>query len=190
MFGDTATIDISLEEATEALVGLRTLRDLTPMEQAKLNIYDAIETDEKVIDLNALMKKAMVSPAESHVALAPIGATKVGLNWFRGARNWDGNASGYADYQFHAGKWSYASKPGFGTDPAWTATAVLPSIETTVKPKIEDGDLLLWEPVWQNVTEIEPERVWDPAVLRHLGGPMYKVIAAWDLTDLEARLLS
>jgi hypothetical protein len=184
---ETALIEVSKEEATEALAELQTLKELEPMEQAKLNVYDAIANDEKVIDLQALMNKAMggnPSVRTTPVALAPVTADSVTLTVFRDA--WGDNPR----FEFSAGSWSYSTiEARDREDERLTATAVRPSIPVHIKPKVEDDDLILWEPVWQNVVETRSEPL-DPAILRHLGGSMYKVVAAWDLTDLEARLLA
>lgn len=42
---------------------------------------------------------------------------------------------------------------------------------------------ILWEAEWQAV----PPK--DPALLRHLGGDLYAVVAVWDLTELERAVL-
>jgi len=47
------------------------------------------------------------------------------------------------------------------------------------------GYHVLWEAVWQR----RPRAPRDPALLRHLGGDLWAVLAVWDLTDLERAVL-
>ena len=66
-----------------------------------------------------------------------------------------------------------------------TATAKAPYIPPGLRPKGSlDRYHLLWEAEWHSL----PPR--DPALLRHLGGGLYLVMATWDLTDLEATVLA
>ena len=46
------------------------------------------------------------------------------------------------------------------------------------------GYHVLWEAEWQQVV---PR---DPFLLRHIGGDLYSVVAAWDLTDLERSVIA
>jgi hypothetical protein len=43
--------------------------------------------------------------------------------------------------------------------------------------------VILWEAEWQHVPS-------DPLLLRHITGPLYAVLASWDLTELERAVLS
>lgn len=67
--------------------------------------------------------------------------------------------------------------------------ALVPMIPADVRPK---GTLerfhVLWEvPVWADRAATTPPR--DPYLLWHLGGALYAVIAAWDLTELERAVM-
>jgi hypothetical protein len=66
-----------------------------------------------------------------------------------------------------------------------TARAQTPSIPPQFRPA--DGTLadhhLLFEAVWQ------PAPTRDPLLLKHIDGPFYVVLAAWDLTPLEQAIL-
>lgn len=68
---------------------------------------------------------------------------------------------------------------------AWTAfrspTPIVPPEHTP--PYALSNYHVLWEADWQ------PYQPVDPALLRHIGGPIYAVIAEWDLTPLEAAIL-
>lgn len=66
-----------------------------------------------------------------------------------------------------------------------TSDAKAPYIPPALRPAGSlDRYHLLWEAEW---TRVVPR---DPALLRHLGAGLYLVLATWDLTDLEATVLS
>lgn len=64
---------------------------------------------------------------------------------------------------------------------AWdSAKAVLPIIPVHLRPRTAmDNYHILWEAEWRKI----PPR--DPYLLRRIGGDMWLVLAAWDLTDVE-----
>jgi hypothetical protein len=66
-----------------------------------------------------------------------------------------------------------------------TWTAMVPSVPPPLRPSRRLGDYFtLWDVDWQLVP---PE---DPALLQHVGGDLYAVVAVWDLTPLERAVLS
>lgn len=61
---------------------------------------------------------------------------------------------------------------------------VLPTIPPQFRPERPLGEFhLLWEAVWRPL----PTR--DPMLLKHVDGPFYVVLAAWDLTPLEQAVM-
>jgi hypothetical protein len=73
---------------------------------------------------------------------------------------------------------------------AWRA--MVPIVPPKQRPAGADtlaSYLLLWEAddwTWQTV----PRPPGDPALLKHVGGDIYAVVATWDLTELERLVLS
>lgn len=68
---------------------------------------------------------------------------------------------------------------------SYDVRAMVPSIPPRLRP--ESGQLgnyhILWEAVWENAPPT------DPMLLRCIKGPLYVVLATWDLTPLERAVL-
>lgn len=63
--------------------------------------------------------------------------------------------------------------------------AMVPPIPPGLRPKFNLANYhTLWEAEWQRVPPV------DPMLLKHLGGALYAVLAAWDLTELERSVLA
>jgi hypothetical protein len=70
-------------------------------------------------------------------------------------------------------------------DNAKQAVAVVPLIPAPLRPDANLANYhILWEAEWKHVA---PR---DPALLKHLGGDLYAVVAVWDLTEVERAALS
>jgi len=90
---------------------------------------------------------------------------------------------GYHRHSFASGRCVRVQAPeGARALPA--ASAIVPSIPPPLRPA---GALtrfhVLWEADW-----VQAPR--DPALLRHIGGDLWAVLAVWDLTELERAVLS
>jgi hypothetical protein len=65
--------------------------------------------------------------------------------------------------------------------------AMVPPIPPSLRPPFKLGGYeILWEATWEKV----PRPPGDPALLRHIGGDLYAVLAIWDLTELERAVLA
>lgn len=85
--------------------------------------------------------------------------------------------------RFGAGTLPEVPSAGWSWDTG-KAQAIVPSIPPALRP---DGKLdrfhILFEAEWHNVPPI------DPALIRHLGGDLWVVLAIWDLTPVERAVL-
>lgn len=66
--------------------------------------------------------------------------------------------------------------------------ALTPNIPPPMRPSISLRNFhIIWEAEWKVAPGPPPG---DPALLRHVGGDLYAVLAVWDLTELEQAVLS
>ena len=66
-----------------------------------------------------------------------------------------------------------------------TIRALVPTIPPALRPKHAlSGYFTLWEAEWEPVPPV------DPMLLKHISGPLYAVLAVWDLTELERAVLA
>ena len=196
---ETATLGVNLskEEAQAQLDMYKNVPVLTPREQKMMAIYDAVVSGRKVIDLESTLRSAINVRDLPKLALAPTGWDSIRFRRTRTmtrkqrAVDW-----AQLNISFEGGTWSrrYEERIGrYERVAETTAEALVPSILPTVRDQVKPGDLILWEPVWTAVSnrEIAERRPssYDPMILRELPDGLWSVVAAWDLTDVEARVL-
>lgn len=168
--------------------------ELSNREKKMMAILDSVIAGEKVVNLGTVLKRGEAGTANGvpRVALAPVGSDRV--QYRQKFRRKLVSGLRVATPHFWTRDWIY-DFPQVRRSPysSWTnfyGEAVLPSVLPTVRDKVQDGDLMLWEPVWVNTrTEVNPPRYPDPAILRPLSDGLYKVVAVWNLTEVEAEVL-
>lgn len=78
-------------------------------------------------------------------------------------------------------------RPSAETNRPWRASTIVPLIPPEFRPKA--SRLWRFHVLWEVESwTLEPPR--DPALLRHVRGDLWAVVAVWDLTDLERAVLS
>jgi len=93
------------------------------------------------------------------------------------------------DRIFHFPAGTVPARAWQSNDPAnGTWTAALPFIPPRFRPpyKIENYHLL-WEAEWRRKAGAQRK---DPVLLRRLGGDLFAVVAAWDLSEIEKLVLA
>lgn len=192
-----ATIDMDRHEARTAYLAYRDeIRQRHDTELAQIAAgYRAIARGHQVIDLVATIRAAGTKTISSDRGPAAVPALAV----MRADQPWC----------FYRSSWSPQTSPGFrfhhtrrepagnavrnvarfpaGTLPVTpnvAARAMVPIVPPALRPA---GDLgrfhILWEADWEAVPV-------DPALLRHLAGDLYAVLATWDLTEIERTVLA
>lgn len=69
----------------------------------------------------------------------------------------------------------------------WGWSADVPLIPPRFRPPFQLANYtLLWEALWR---QTRTRAALDPALLRHIGGDLFAVLAVWDLTPLERAVL-
>lgn len=65
--------------------------------------------------------------------------------------------------------------------------AVVPNVPPRLRPRVGLGNFhVLFEAEWG----LDPDPPVDPALLKHIDGDLYAVVAVWDLTELERAVLA
>lgn len=95
------------------------------------------------------------------------------------------------DRRVKAGKRLRLTAPSYeGKDWAITAIATAPNIPPEFRPVHHLRNYhLLWEAAWRHVRSSRHHAPRDPALLKHLGGDLWAVLAIWDLTEVERAAL-
>lgn len=65
--------------------------------------------------------------------------------------------------------------------------AIVPLVPPALRPKSLTNYFILFEATWFLRT---PRLKGDPALVRHIGGDLWAVVATWDLTELERAVLA
>lgn len=214
---ELATLNIPEDDAKAAIEsyreairaqGQREVRELTDRAKARrqqialqdkaiLAGYEAIAKHKSVISLRStLVAGGEDKEHRPRLAIARADEREIEM------RRWD---SGRVDYIGVNARWDspeYAEKPwntnrdfqfmsllpaaDIGARTGWHRiefNAVVPHIPPGLRPDALERYFVLWEADWQRRQPI------DPALLRHLRGDLYVVVATWDLTELERAVL-
>lgn len=214
---DLATISVSEEQAKGAIeeyrkamreAGFKEVRDLTDRAKARrqaielqdkaiLKGYELIAKHKTVISLRQTLVAG--GEDESHRPRLAIGRAderqiemtrfENGRVDFKGDQNyWGAHSDEYAEKTWNTNRdfeffQLLPPVPDLGRNSRVEAHAILPHIPPGLRPDALHRYFVLWEADWQRKMPI------DPALLRHLRGDLYAVIATWDLTELERAVL-
>lgn len=211
---ELATLNVTRAEAREAFLEYRRAvrepgrhrldeaeRDYLDLDRAVMRGYKAIAAGKQVIHLSQTLSEGGVQECEGrlwngnmvtrtlpNIAVVRADARSV---WCRGVNREGGVAFRAND----DGDWRrrradiVRSTPGIFEAPEGQGAgvafrAIVPTIPPHLRPPFKlSGYHVLFEAVWASVAPV------DPALLKHLGGELYAVLAVWDLTPLEQAVL-
>ncbi len=192
-----ATIEMPAIEARKAFVEYRhAVRERHDKEdEALMRCYRELARGKLIVNIFESMHKAGVNSKNlPRLAFARADEQHIFVN-----RTADGGATFRPDEQYKRNGWPRdrelvlarnsfpAIMPPEGQ--SWTsslrARAIVPNIPPQFRPAHDLSNYhILWEADWQPIP-----RPRDPALLKHIGGPFYAVLAIWDVTPLEAAVL-
>lgn len=165
--------------------------------------YKALANGHQVIDLAATVRAGgvmeVVSPRRrTDVLVAPrLAVMRADAHWCKVATDEDGRVvfyGGEASWGPKTGERRYVvrlpqgtlpEEPSYNRRPSYTLRAMVPPVPPGLQPADKIGNYhILWEAEWEHIA---PK---DPALLKHIGGDLYAVVAVWDLTLLERTVLA
>lgn len=146
--------------------------------------YRSIAKGQQVLDLHKVMK---ASGRQDHTSMPKLAIGRAdwayshccvqddGRACFQAHGSWRQRVAGRVEMPagtFARGKWT-----------GWKR-ALTPIIPPSGRPSHDLSNYyILWDAVW------EPEPPKDPLLLKHLGGALYAILFAWDLTPLEQAVM-
>jgi hypothetical protein len=160
--------------------------------QAITRGYQAIAKGQQVIDLQKVMH---VAGLQDDTKLPKLAICRADAAKCRVWMSNEGGAEFGADVQpnfsrsrrrcvrFPEDTFEQIQRP-WDRKPWRNATAIVPMIPPHLKPKVALTNYhILWDAVWTKEPPV------DPLLLKHCGGMLYAIVAAWDLTPLEQAVM-
>lgn len=199
-----ATLDVPRDEARRAFADYRkAVRERHNAEDEQImRGYREIIRGRQLIDIVATIREggtvtARTRPrwneAPAEIQLPALAVMRADQKWCRVAIDQAGRVA------FHPSQWGprgqerrnvvrlpQATLPARSSAVTYSMfRAMVPPVPPALRPNIDLGNFhVLWEAEW------EAQAPKDPALLRHLGGDLYAVIATWDLSELERAVLA
>jgi hypothetical protein len=193
-----ATIEMPKTEARKAFLSYRrAVRERHDSEdEALMRGYRALAAGQQVININEAMKRAGVnSKGLPRIAIARADEKAIVLRWYGTGGVALGPVARFAPWgtdrfpEQKSRSWNFPSLLAQHSDGnRWRSRdhqATVPLIPPDLRPaRALKNYHILWEADWQRIPKPR-----DPALLKHLGGPMYAIVAMWDVTALEAAVI-
>lgn len=196
---ELATIEMSKAEAREKFLEYkRGIKDRQDAETKQImDGYKALANGHQVIDIVATIKAggATEHAARRGAALLPnLAVMRADQRWCHVSTDTDGKVVFYNRGDSPKGneRRNVVRLPA-GTIPVntqyismWSGwRSMVPPVPPGLMPKFGLGNYhVLYEAEWENIA---PK---DPALLKHIGGDLFVVLAVWDLTELERTVLA
>jgi hypothetical protein len=196
---DTAVLEIPEAKArAEVAAYRRMVRERHVAEDALiLRGYKAIAAGKKILSLTETIRRGGFDEV---TGLPKLGISRADAKTVRCAFRWAGGDGSPLTYWWESDRWG-APRMANGTllnDNALrlreitkarqsdTRQAIVPIVPPALRPAALSAYHILFEADWQPVPRPPGE---DPALLKHIGGDLWALIATWDLTDLERLVL-
>lgn len=174
---ETATLNMTPRNARTEAERYAKCENLTDTDRAIMKAYKSIAHGGKVIDLLATLKKGgLFDNGLPKLAICRADADRCNLTIQYGRIKFTGNAGYYQK--------KLVDLPNFSTLREGQSWAKAPYIPPYVRRKNMSDLFVMWEATWQ-----APPKG-DPFLLERIDENLYRVVAAWDLTPVEASVLT
>lgn len=192
---DLATLDIDVDRAKAGLdeyaAALR--RERNAEDEAIAAAYRAAARGLPLISLQAAITAGgFFEGGLPRIAICRADATDCWVQW-----EWRSDLG--LVYTDRAGEWGRGALVGEHTVRAvvtppthrrgYGGHTVVPSVPPRHRPKRSVSRLSRYHVLWE-VEQWDPTPPRDPALLRHIRGDLWAVLATWDLTDIERHVLA
>ena len=172
----TSVIEMSPRHARTEAARYARCSNLSDRDKAILRAYRSIAHGGKILDLHATIEKGGANEnGVPKLAVCRADAKRVDLSIMPGLFRFQGDR----------GYWGRRTveTPNFWRGQSGNIWAETPHIPPYLRPANPGDYFLLWEATWRS----QPKG--DPILLAHVGKNLYRVVAAWDLTPVEASIL-
>jgi hypothetical protein len=175
----TAEIEMSPRFARTEAERYSRCRNLTKQDQAILRAYKSIAHGGRVINMKATLAAGGFDKNwRPKLALCCAAATRVDVRGYAGSTEFRWNHRYYDRSSTRIIGWGHGTN--VGTVEAW---ATMPFIPPYIRRARMARYFVLWEATWNDVPK------GDPYLLEKIDDNLYRVLAAWDITPLEAAVL-
>lgn len=168
----------------------KAIQNPSAQEKAVMAAHDALSQDRVLVDVAQTIKAHTSAGDWPKITVGHLTDKFVWCRHFRNGqyelRN--GRRGGHVFHEYHG------DTPYSHMEHAWLqrradVPKLPPELERTVDKSRSDL-VLLWEPEWVAEEHAPiPRPVLDPALLEHVSGSLYAVVAVWDLSPIEAAAL-
>ena len=187
---DVETITVEKDEATKKYKAYAEAVDLRAQYRALKQIYFHLSKGRNILDLYGSFRRAGIKAGLPRIAIAPANEKKMRMEI--GTNGISFQRQGKHSWNWHTYVWiprrqlsKWLKRPS-ETNRVLRYEAVVPLIPADKRPKrskyLKDY-YILWEV--ENWKEIPK----DPILLRRLTKTLFLVVAKWDLTEVEQRVL-
>lgn len=198
---DVTTVEMPVEEAAKAFREYRAafMAERNRIDGELMRGYKALSEGKTLISLlDAIQKGGVDDTGRPRLAIARADEPAISFNrTLDGALEYWPEAASRATandrvFRFPAGTLEPTEVGGWERSSLWRTwrpwTASLPFIPPRFRPPLSMTNYhLLWEAEWRQARGSQRR---DPMLLRRIGGDLFAVVAAWDLTEVEKLVLA
>lgn len=152
-----------------------------------LAAHEALTAGRQLVDLRGALMKSVAGIGSE---LPQLAVARADMKRVTCRRSRNGTVRFEDERRFS--RWNYEhAAPTWSSDPIRrSGIADVPTVPPKFRvPNMKDR-LIIWEAAWRKVTQRNEIHInLDPALLEHVVGDLYVVVAAWELTELEAAAL-